>query len=112
MSVTIEQRLREMEQVHKMLTAAMADDGVEDDAVKEEYGKTADGTLASLRAKLEEARRREGKDGLGEPNSPDDGDNKESEGHNGAKLQPAIDSGQPQSASQENAQKVCHSCLR
>lgn len=61
MSVTIEQRLREMELVSDMLQAAMAEDGDEDDEVKEEYGKKMDETLASLRVKLEEAKRNEGK---------------------------------------------------
>ena len=61
MSVTIEQRLREMELVNIMLRAAMAEDDKEDDQVKEEYGKQADEQLADLRAKLEEARRNEGK---------------------------------------------------
>jgi len=61
MSVTIEQRLREMELVNTMLRAAMAEDGEEDDEVKEEYGKQADEGLAKLRSKLEEARRNEGK---------------------------------------------------
>ena len=62
MSVTIEQRLREMEVVHNMLRIAMAEDGDEDDEVKEEYGKRADESLASLRLSLEEARRIEGVD--------------------------------------------------
>lgn len=62
MSVTIEQRLREMQLVSDMLQAAMAEDGDEDDEVKEEYGKKMDETLASLRVKLEEAKRNEGKD--------------------------------------------------
>ena len=61
MSVTIEQRLREMELVSDMLQAAMAEDGDEDDEVKEEYGKKMDETLASLRVKLEEAKRNERK---------------------------------------------------
>ena len=39
----------------------MAEDDKEDDEVKEEYGKRADEQLADLRAKLEEARRNEGK---------------------------------------------------
>lgn len=60
-SVTIEQRLREMEAVHSMLRVAMADDGDEDDETKEEYGKKVDETLATLRARLEDARRSEGK---------------------------------------------------
>lgn len=63
MSVTIEQRLREMELVHRMLHIAMAEDGGEDDEVKEEYGRKVDESLASLRTKLEEARRSEGLDG-------------------------------------------------
>lgn len=60
MSVTIEQRLREMELVHQMLQVAMAEDGDESDEVKEEYGKRVDESLASLRTRLEEARRNEG----------------------------------------------------
>ncbi|MCJ1463873.1 hypothetical protein MMC07_002482 [Pseudocyphellaria aurata] len=60
MAVTIEQRLREMELVHQMLQVAMAEDGDESDEVKEEYGKRVDESLASLRTKLQEARRNEG----------------------------------------------------
>ncbi len=109
MSVTIEQRLREMELVHKMLTAAMTDDGVEDDEVKEEYGKAADDTLASLRVKLEEARRREGKEGLGETKGHAD-HTADKEVNDGAKVRSAISHGQPQSALSESTQKVCHLC--
>ena len=61
MSVTIEQRLCEMELVNTMLRAAMAEGDEEDDQVKEEYGKKADEGLAKLRSRLEEARRSEGK---------------------------------------------------
>ena len=61
MSVAIEQRLREMELVNQMLKAAMTEEGDEEDEVKEEYGKRMDENLASLRSKLEEARRNEGK---------------------------------------------------
>lgn len=43
-----------------MLHVAMAEDGHESDEVKEEYGKRVDESLASLRTKLEEARRNEG----------------------------------------------------
>lgn len=60
MSVTIEQRLKEMELVHQMLHIAMAKDGDEDDEVKEEYGRKVDESLASLRLRLEEARQNEG----------------------------------------------------
>ncbi|KAL8766175.1 MAG: hypothetical protein Q9194_006343 [Teloschistes cf. exilis] len=60
MSVTIEQRLREISVVHQMLKAAMADDGEEDDALKEEYGKSMDETLAALKGRLEEAKSAEG----------------------------------------------------
>ncbi|KAL8860539.1 MAG: hypothetical protein Q9178_002891 [Gyalolechia marmorata] len=60
MSVTIEQRLQEMSLVHQMLRAAMAEDGNEDDDVKEEYGKQMDDTLAALRLRLEEAKTLEG----------------------------------------------------
>ncbi|KAL9040070.1 MAG: hypothetical protein Q9180_002143 [Flavoplaca navasiana] len=56
MSVTIEQRLRDISIVHQMLRVAMADDGDDDDEVKEQYGKEADERLADLRARLEEAR--------------------------------------------------------
>ncbi|KAL8845495.1 MAG: hypothetical protein Q9176_000131 [Flavoplaca citrina] len=56
MSVTIEQRLRDISIVHQMLRVAMADDGDNDDEVKEQYGKEADERLADLRARLEEAR--------------------------------------------------------
>ncbi|MCJ1405440.1 hypothetical protein MMC11_008668, partial [Xylographa trunciseda] len=61
MSVTIEQRLQEMELVNEMLKIAMAEDGEESDEVKEEYGRKVDETLADLREQLEEARRKEGK---------------------------------------------------
>ncbi|KAI4226966.1 MAG: hypothetical protein L6R36_002780 [Xanthoria steineri] len=56
MSVTIEQRLRDISIVHQMLRVAMADDGEDDDEVKEQFGKEADERLAELRAQLEEAR--------------------------------------------------------
>lgn len=59
MSVTIEQRLREMSLVHQMLHAAMAEEGDEDDDVKESYGKQMDEQLAALRARLEQARMEE-----------------------------------------------------
>ncbi|MCJ1377473.1 hypothetical protein MMC17_000568 [Xylographa soralifera] len=64
MSVTIEQRLQEMELVNEMLKIAMAEDGEESDEVKEEYGRKVDETLADLREQLEEARRKEGKPAL------------------------------------------------
>lgn len=51
-----------MELVHQMLQVAMAEDGDESDEVKEEYGKRVDESLASLRTKLQEARRNEGLD--------------------------------------------------
>ncbi|KAL8669421.1 MAG: hypothetical protein Q9168_005989, partial [Polycauliona sp. 1 TL-2023] len=60
MSVTIEQRLRDISLVHQMLRVAMANDGDDDDEVKEQYGKEADERLADLRARLEEARAAEG----------------------------------------------------
>ena len=65
MSVTIEQRLREMEAVNQMLRAAMAEDGDESDEVKEEYGKKVDEGLASLRLKLEAARQKEAEERMG-----------------------------------------------
>ena len=65
-STTMEQRLKEMDLVHSMLKAAMAEDGDEDDKVKEEIGRQMEENLADLRVKLEEARRNEGK----EPISP------------------------------------------
>ena len=105
MSVTIEQRLQEMEIVHKMLTAAMTDDGIEDDEIREEYGKTADDTLASLRARLEEARLKEGDKDSSEPRAHADGSNVE------AKTQPIRDSRQTQSNLSENTQKVCKACF-
>lgn len=52
-----------MELVHQMLHIAMAEGGDESDEVKEEYGKRVDESLASLRTKLQEARRNEGLDG-------------------------------------------------
>ena len=67
MSITIEQRLREMELVNEMLQAAMAEDGDEEDEVKEEYGRKVDEQLASLRIKLQEARRNEGKEDIKPP---------------------------------------------
>ncbi|KAL8782987.1 MAG: hypothetical protein Q9213_004944 [Squamulea squamosa] len=60
MSVTIQQRLREMSLVHEMLRAAMAEDGDESDDLKDEYGKQADDSLAALKARLEEAKTLEG----------------------------------------------------
>ncbi|KAL8908574.1 MAG: hypothetical protein Q9171_005409 [Xanthocarpia ochracea] len=71
MSVTIEQRLQEMSLVHQMLRAAMAEDGDEDDDVKEEYGKQMDNTLAALRVRLEEAKTFEGC--LGSDKPPNNG---------------------------------------
>ena len=59
--MTIEQRLREMELVSDMLQIAMSEEGADDEEIKEDYGKRADETLAAMRAKLEEARRNEGK---------------------------------------------------
>lgn len=59
MSVTIEQRLTEIDLVHQMLRVAIAEDGDGDDEVKEEYGRKVDESLASLRIRLEEARRNE-----------------------------------------------------
>ncbi|KAL8643229.1 MAG: hypothetical protein Q9226_008414 [Calogaya cf. arnoldii] len=56
MSVTMEQRLRDISIVHQMLRVAMADDGDDDDEVKEQYGKEADERLADLRSRLEETR--------------------------------------------------------
>ncbi|KAL9019402.1 MAG: hypothetical protein Q9185_003294 [Variospora sp. 1 TL-2023] len=65
MSVTIEQRLREMSLVHQMLHAAMAEEDGENDEVKEAYGKQMDETLAALKARLAEARKEEGLAGSG-----------------------------------------------
>lgn len=96
-----------MELVHKMLSAAMADDGVEDDVVKEEYGKSADDTLASLRAKLEEARRREGKEGLAKTEGHTD-DDAEEKVNGSREVQYVVGHGEPESAPSESAQKVCH----
>ncbi|KAL8848002.1 MAG: hypothetical protein Q9221_006964 [Calogaya cf. arnoldii] len=56
MSGTMEQRLRDISIVHQMLRVAMADDGDDDDEVKEQYGKEADERLADLRSRLEETR--------------------------------------------------------
>ena len=67
MSATIEQRLREMEIVNGMLQAAMAEDGEGDEETKEAYGKKAEEHLATLRSKLEEARRNEGKGPIESP---------------------------------------------
>lgn len=60
MSISLEQSLREMEVVHKMLQVAMAEDGDSTDEAKEEYGKKVDESLAAIRTKLEEARRSQG----------------------------------------------------
>ena len=57
----MEQRLKEMDLVHTMLKAAMAEDGDEDDEVKEEISRQMEENLAELKGKLEEARRNEGK---------------------------------------------------
>ncbi|KAL8690843.1 MAG: hypothetical protein Q9218_003808, partial [Villophora microphyllina] len=59
MSVTIVQRLREMSLVHQMLRAAMAEDGDDDDEVKETYGKQMDENLAALKLRLEQAKNAE-----------------------------------------------------
>lgn len=67
MSITIEQRLREMELVSDMLMVAMAEDDGESDEVKEEYGRKVDEKLADLREQLEEARRKEDKPLIGSP---------------------------------------------
>lgn len=68
MSISLEQSLREMEVVHTMLQVAMAEDGDSTDEAKEEYGKKVDESLAAIRAKLEEARRSQGRD-AGDSNS-------------------------------------------
>ncbi|MCJ1477843.1 hypothetical protein MMC13_006516 [Lambiella insularis] len=84
MSVTIEQRLREMELVNDMLKVAMAEDGDESDEVKEEYGRKVDEKLADLREQLEEARRKEGKLLVGSPDrlsAPDDATEAYEESH-------------------------------
>ena len=62
MSVSIEQRLREMSVVSTMLNAAMADDGSGDDEIKEEYSNQVDEDLAMLKEKLNKARQSEGKE--------------------------------------------------
>lgn len=62
MSTSLEQSLREMEVVHKMLQVAMAEDGDSTDEAKEEYGKKVDESLAAIRTKIEEARRSQGHD--------------------------------------------------
>lgn len=49
-----------MSLVHQMLHAAMAEEGDEDDEVKEAYGVQMEETLAALKARLEEAKRGEG----------------------------------------------------
>lgn len=71
MSVTIEQRLREMSVVSTMLRAAMADDGSGDDEIKEEYGNQVDEDLVMLKEKLNKARRSEGKEPLDAENDMD-----------------------------------------
>lgn len=58
-SVTVEQRLKEIDLVHQMLRVAIAEDGEDDEEVKEEYGRKVDESLASLRIQLEEARSNE-----------------------------------------------------
>ena len=71
MSVTVEQRLREMSIVSTMLRAAMADDGSGDDEIKEEYDNQVDEDLAMLKEKLIKARRSEGKEPLDTENDMD-----------------------------------------
>ena len=54
MSVSIGQRLHEMELVHQMLNAAMDENSSDTDETKEGYVKKADEQLAYLKAKLED----------------------------------------------------------
>lgn len=106
MSVTIEQRLREMELVSEMLQIAMAEDGDKTDEVKEEYGKKMEETLADLRGKLEEARRNEGKPPLDPPEPSQAGaaaDFDEGEGRRIEELESAL------VASQEKVSRSCPS---
>ncbi len=106
MSVTIEQRLREMELVSEMLQIAMAEDGDKTDEVKEEYGKKMEETLADLRGKLEEARRNEGKPPLDPPEPSQAGataDFDEGEGKRIEELESAL------VASQEKVSRSCPS---
>lgn len=109
MSVTIEQRLREMEVVHKMLSAAMAEDGVGDDEAKEVLGQRADKTLANLKTKLEEARRVEGKEPLGNDQSPVSGvvgNGINREASNGVMSPPSVEVERLKSALSESEEKV------
>lgn len=79
----------------------MDDDGLRDDEAKEEYGDQADKDLAMLRAKLEEARRNEGKeplDATGEAALP--GSVKEA--------LPAVDVGELETKLAASEGKVCH----
>lgn len=60
MSLDLQQKLREMELVHQMLSIAMAQDGDEDDELKAEYNQKMDKSIAELRTQLEESRAAEG----------------------------------------------------
>ena len=80
----------------------MDDDGTRDDATKEEYGDQADQDLAMLRAKLEEARRNEGKepiDTTGDATLP--GPVKEA--------WPVVNIGEMEAKLTASEEKVCHS---
>ena len=85
-----------------MLRAAMDDDGTRDDATKEEYGDQADQDLAMLRAKLEEARRNEGKEPIDTP-----GD--ETLPGSAKKAWPVVNSGEMEAKLTASEEKVCHS---
>lgn len=105
MSVTIEQRLREMELVHQMIHAAMAEDGDESDEAKEEYGRKVDESLASLRTKLEEARRNEG---IADTQADNQTSETSHQVHNASETaQPALDFGELQEAFRASQDKVC-----
>ena len=95
----------------------MAEDGDEDDKVKEEYGKKADETLASLRMKLEEARRNEAEEGIaparmsaikpGVGDAHTDGNSmKETSSHDKIGRQSDTDAMQLQTALSESREKV------
>lgn len=63
LSVTIQQRLREMQMVHEMLSAAMAEDDDANDEDKEEAARQADKGIAMLKAKLKKAEADEAENG-------------------------------------------------
>ena len=56
MSVDLQQKLEELRSVHKLLRNAMAQEGDEDDALKQEHAEEMDNILNELSEKLKEAK--------------------------------------------------------